>query len=195
MISYQTNSSSANVVVDRVLDIRPISYDENGSYALPERLKVKYPKKSLPNGPRSSLLVSGKSTEKSGMCYFVRQLGVVLKDGKALIYIQPPGVYLPDFGYGPVTHKINLRPKNIELDGDYKKFPELPRFKTVLERELTENGMPYIELENFDAIQACAVSGVTEKEIENLMDNSNFSAALESVFKSVGFGFTLSVKA
>ena len=92
MISYEINPSSCRVAVDRILDIRPAAFDENGSYKLPDEMKRRH---------------------------FVRQIGIVPRGGKAYVYIQPRGIYSPDFGYGPITGRISIRKGQVELPGDY----------------------------------------------------------------------------
>lgn len=161
IIAYEINSSSGHVVVDRILDIRHIAYDEKGSYALPTKLKERR---------------------------FVGQIGVVPNGERASVFLQPRGVYIPDFGYGPITGRITVHKTLEELRGDYDKFPTLQRYREVFVRKILEEDMPYVEREVFDTINShlgsCAQ--VTE-DIDDLMNDSKFCKALRSVFESAGF--------
>jgi hypothetical protein len=170
MVSYEINPSSGPVVVQRVRDIRSAEYNEAGDiksgYKLPDELKGRHS---------------------------VRQLGIVPKDGKAYVYIQPPGVYIPDFGYGPITGVITTHPQEIKLEGRYDKFPDLPRTKTIFVREIVEDGMPYISRKVFNAIFD-GYAGLPRKRslngdmLDKLMHEPSFRAALEEVFEAVKFG-------
>ncbi len=193
MISYEIDPSSGCVNVEQVLDIRPISYDENGSYALPERLKAVYPRRSLSNGQSSESDIRPLKIDPRN--YFVRQLGVVPKGDKALIYIQSPGIYIPDFGYGPVTNKTTIKKRQEKVSGDHERFPNLPKFREVYERELTEDGMRHVSKETFDTLCSYLEGHVelNEHDINKYMKKDDFYRGLVSIFENAGFTQNLPV--
>jgi len=146
LVTYEIDKSSAGVVVTRVADVRPISFCGNGSYAFP-----------------TSLVNS----------YFLRQLGLVPKADRALIYLQPPGVYTPNFGYGPITGSVKIREEPKELPGDYVKFKTMERQKTVLTREVIQDDVKFVDKKTYDAVA------------------SGSDRALEKVFEELKFGTRL----
>ena len=100
-MTYELNTASARASVDKILDIRSASYTSRGSYVLPEEFKGRH---------------------------FVRQIGLSPRSDRALIFLQPAGVYVPDFRYGPITGRIEVSKKLVELKGDYERFPKLSRY-------------------------------------------------------------------
>ncbi len=165
MIAYEMNPSSGRVVVDRILDIRPAAYNEHGNvksgYKLPDELKGRH---------------------------FVGQIGVVPKHGKVYVFIQPRGVYLPDFEYGPITGRILVHKTQVELKGDYERFPTLQRYKDVFTREISEDSMQPVEQRAFDVLNSHVQSGpLTEELVDELMHDPDFCKALAGVFETVGF--------
>ena len=168
MISYEINPSSGHVVVDRVLDIRPVDFDERGSYKLPDGLK-------------------GHN--------FIWQIGIVPRHDRAYVYIQPRGIYLPDFRYGPMAGRISICKGLAELPGDYDKFPDLPRRKETFTREISQDGMPYVEQAVFDVLNSYKVKycQTNEQGVDEIISNQAFREALTSVFECLGFGVNIPV--
>lgn len=171
MITYEINPSSGPVIVERGLDIRPAVYNKGNvksGYKLPDELK----------GRR-----------------FVRQLGLVTKGGKVYACVQPPGTYTPDFGYGPITGRIVVHPQEIGLEGNYDRFPDLPRTKTIFVREITQDGMRPVSAEAFNLLNSHAKSGpLTEELVGELMHDTAFCQALADVFEKAGFRAGFCVK-
>lgn len=166
MIAYEINPSSTRAVADKVLGIRPVAYNEVGNiksgYKLPDELKDRH---------------------------FVRQIGVVPKNGKAYAFIQPPGVYIPDFGYGPITGRIVVRETQVELEGNYDRFPALQRTKTFFKREISEDDMRPVKQHAFDVLNFHVLKRgqITEENMDELINDHDFCSALKAVFEAVGF--------
>lgn len=157
------NPSSGQVIVQKVLDVRPAAFDEKGSYALPDALKGQH---------------------------FIGQVGLVSADGKAYVHIQPRGVYIPDFEYGPITGKIIVRKQHVELNGRYDKFPNLPRYKEIFVREIAQDGMPSVGMETFNTLNSAVVEHgqITGEDMDRLIKDPKFCGALKAVFEQAGFG-------
>ncbi|HLC68192.1 MAG TPA: hypothetical protein VJI12_04935 [archaeon] len=142
IITYEIDPSPAGVVVTRIADVRPISFCENGSYVFPAGL---------------------------GPVHFLYQLGLVPKGDRALVYLQPPGVCTPDFGYGPITGRVEVRKEQEDLPGNYEKFPLMERHRKIFIREIIPDGVPFIDKETYDAVVLGSCKG------------------FEKVFKELGF--------
>ena len=170
MIAYEINPSSAGVVVTCVRDVRPISYDGNGSYVLPENLRIEYPSYRQCADGELKLVVS----DKDPMNYYVRQLGLVPHGNIARIFLQPSS------GYDPIKGKVILRSKWEELRGDYEKFPDLPRRREVFYRELVQDNEHVIERSLFDVIAANVGEYADERKLDRLMENTDFFMAINT---------------
>lgn len=111
-----------------------------------------------------------------------RHLFLVPANDRAYIHIkQPKGIWIPDFGYGPITGRLN-KPTSEDVpfkNGDYARFPSLPRSKRTYERKIIE--APSMERKYFDNIAAAVPAD--EENIFELMRCPGFFAAMTSIFR------------